>query len=115
MGEGPRRAAGRLCDRASRRHRVASLRGRRRRHERATAPLELRTGGAGRRQHRVPLFGGFCATGTIARTATNVRAGAVGPVSGILHAVFLLAFMLVAAPLAAYIPLAALAGILAVV
>src|SRR5215213_2065051 len=61
------------------------------------------------------LFGGLCATGTIARTATNVRAGAIGPVSGILHALFLLAFMLVAAPLAAYIPLAALAGILAVV
>ena len=54
-------------------------------------------------------------TGTIARTATNVRAGAHGPVSGLLHSVFLLAFMLVAAPLASYIPLAALAGVLAVV
>ena len=61
------------------------------------------------------LFGGFCVTGTIARTATNVRAGSRGPVSGMLHAVFLLAFMAVAAPLAAYIPLAALAGVLAVV
>ncbi|WP_395448453.1 SulP family inorganic anion transporter [Aminobacter sp. UC22_36] len=61
------------------------------------------------------LFGGVCVTGTIARTATNVRAGAHGPVSGMLHSVFLLAFMLVAAPLAAYIPLAALAGVLAVV
>ncbi|MEI4263999.1 SulP family inorganic anion transporter [Roseovarius sp. D0-M9] len=61
------------------------------------------------------LFGGFCVTGTIARTATNVRAGAHGPVAGMLHAVFLLLFMLVAAPLAAYIPLAALAGVLAVV
>lgn len=61
------------------------------------------------------LFGGFCVTGTIARTATNVRAGARGPVSGMLHAVFLLLFMLLAAPLAAYIPLAALAGLLAVV
>ena len=61
------------------------------------------------------LFGGFCVTGTIARTATNVRAGSRGPVSGMLHALFLLAFMLVAAPLAAFIPLAALAGILAVV
>ena len=40
------------------------------------------------------LFGGICVTGTIARTATNVRAGAHGPVSGMLHAVFLLAFML---------------------
>lgn len=62
-----------------------------------------------------PLFGGFCVTGTIARTATNVRAGARGPVSGILHALFLLLFMLVAAPLAGFIPLAALAGVLAVV
>ncbi len=61
------------------------------------------------------LFGGFCVTGTIARTATNVRSGAHGPVSGMLHAVFLLVFMLVAAPLASFIPLAALAGVLAVV
>jgi len=61
------------------------------------------------------LFGGFCVTGTIARTATNVRAGAHGPVSGMLHAAFLLLFMLVAAPLASYVPLAALAGVLVVV
>ena len=61
------------------------------------------------------LFGGFCVTGTIARTATNVRAGSRGPVSGMLHALFLLAMMLVAAPLASFIPLAALAGVLAVV
>ncbi len=61
------------------------------------------------------LFGGICVTGTIARTATNVRAGARGPVSGMLHSVFLLLFMMVAAPLAAFIPLSALAGVLAVV
>lgn len=61
------------------------------------------------------LFGGICVTGTIARTATNVRAGGTSPVSGMLHALFLLIFMLVAAPLASYIPLAALAGVLAVV
>lgn len=61
------------------------------------------------------LFGGICVTGTIARTATNVRAGAHGPVAGMLHALFLLVFILVAAPLAAYIPLASLAGVLAVV
>jgi sulfate permease, SulP family len=60
-------------------------------------------------------FGGMCVTGTIARTATNVRAGAHGPVSGMLHAVFVLLFMLVAAPLAAYIPLASLGGVLAIV
>jgi len=59
------------------------------------------------------LFGGFCVTGTIARTATNVRAGAVTPVSGMVHALFVLMFMLFLAPLASYIPLAALAGVLA--
>ncbi|GGC62504.1 SulP family inorganic anion transporter [Chelatococcus reniformis] len=61
------------------------------------------------------LFGGICVTGTIARTATNVRAGARGPLAGICHAAFLLLFMLVAAPLASYIPLPALAGVLGVV
>ncbi len=61
------------------------------------------------------MFGGMCVTGTIARTATNVRAGAHSPVSGLLHALFVLLFMLVAAPLAAYIPLASLGGVLAVV
>ena len=61
------------------------------------------------------LFGGFCVTGTIARTATNVRAGSRGPVSGMLHALSVLVFMLVAAPLAAFIPLAALAAVLAIV
>jgi SulP family sulfate permease len=54
-------------------------------------------------------------TGTIARTATNIRAGARGPISGMLHSVFLLLFMLIAAPLASYIPLAALAAVLVVV
>ena len=62
-----------------------------------------------------PLFGGICVTGNIARTATNVRSGARGPISGMLHAVFLLLFVLIAAPAASYIPLAALAGVLAVV
>jgi SulP family sulfate permease len=61
------------------------------------------------------LFGGICVTGAIARTATNVRAGAHGPISGMLHSAFLLAFMLIAAPLAAFIPTAALAGVLATV
>ncbi|MDH7795502.1 MULTISPECIES: SulP family inorganic anion transporter [unclassified Beijerinckia] len=58
------------------------------------------------------LFGGLCATGTIARTATNIRAHAHGPVAGILHALFLLLFILFAAPLAYYIPLAVLAAVL---
>ncbi|WP_226470446.1 SulP family inorganic anion transporter [Luteimonas panaciterrae] len=61
------------------------------------------------------LFGGLPATGAIARTATNVRAGGRSPVSGILHAVFLLVFMLLLAPLMRYIPLAGLAAILLVV
>ena len=61
------------------------------------------------------LFGGLCVTGTIARTATNIRANAHGPVAGILHAAFLLAFMVFAAPLANWIPLTALAAVLAVV
>jgi SulP family sulfate permease len=59
-----------------------------------------------------PLFGGIPATGTIARTVTNVRAGATSPVSGIVHALTLLMVVLVAAPLAVHVPLAALAGIL---
>ncbi|MGA1328255.1 MAG: SulP family inorganic anion transporter [Rubrivivax sp.] len=59
-----------------------------------------------------PLFGGIPATGTIARTVTNVRAGATSPVSGMVHALTLLLIVLVAAPLAVHVPLAALAGIL---
>ncbi|MGY4830083.1 SulP family inorganic anion transporter [Sphaerotilaceae bacterium SBD11-9] len=59
----------------------------------------------------VPFFGGLPATGTIARTVTSVRAGAVSPVAGIVHATTLLVIVLVAAPLAASVPLAVLAGI----
>jgi SulP family sulfate permease len=59
-----------------------------------------------------PLFGGIPATGTIARTVTNVRAGAVSPVAGIVHAITLFLILLIAAPLASHVPLAALAGIL---
>ena len=62
-----------------------------------------------------PLFGGIPATGTIARTVTNVRAGARSPVAGIVHALTILAVVLLAAPLAMNVPLAALAGILAFV
>ncbi len=61
------------------------------------------------------LFGGMVVTGTIARTATNIRAGAHGPVAGMLHSISLLIFMIVAAPLAGYAPLSALAGVLAIV
>ena len=59
-----------------------------------------------------PLFGGMPATGTIARTVTNVKSGATSPIAGIVHALALLAVILVAAPLAASIPLATLAAIL---
>jgi SulP family sulfate permease len=61
------------------------------------------------------VFGGISVTGNIARTATNVRAGARSPLSGMMHAVFLLLFILVAAPLASFVPLSALAGVLVVV
>src|SRR5271154_4673459 len=62
-----------------------------------------------------PLFGGLPATGAIARTATNIRSGAKTPVAGMIHALTLLAIVLFAAPLARFIPLAVLAGILLVV
>jgi len=62
-----------------------------------------------------PLFGGIPATGAIARTATNIRSGARSPVAGIIHAATLLLILLVAAPLASYIPLATLAAVLFVV
>lgn len=61
------------------------------------------------------MFGGICATGTIARTATNIRAGARGPISGVFHSAYLLLFVLFAMPLVAYIPLASLAAVLVVV
>ena len=61
------------------------------------------------------LFGGLPATGAIARTATNVRAGGRTPVAGIMHALFLLLFVLFATDLMAYVPMAALAAILFVV
>ncbi|MDZ3823925.1 MAG: SulP family inorganic anion transporter [Pseudoxanthomonas sp.] len=61
------------------------------------------------------LFGALPATGAIARTATNVRAGGRTPVAGMLHAGFLLLFMLVLAPLMAWVPLPALAAVLLVV
>src|SRR5882724_2680352 len=63
----------------------------------------------------VPLVGGIPATGAIARTATNIKSGARTPVAGIVHATTLLAIILVAAPLARFIPLATLAAILFVV
>jgi sulfate permease, SulP family len=62
-----------------------------------------------------PMFGGLPATGAIARTATNIRAGAQSPVAGMIHALTLLCVLMFAAPLASYIPMAALAGILMIV
>lgn len=60
-------------------------------------------------------FSSMVVTGTLARTATNIKAGAHGPVSGMLHAVFVLAFVLLAAPVAVYVPLAGLAALLIIV
>jgi SulP family sulfate permease len=62
-----------------------------------------------------PIFGGIPATGAIARTATNIRSGARSPVAGMIHAFTLLGILLVAAPLASYIPLTTLAAVLFVV
>jgi len=59
-----------------------------------------------------PFFGGMPATGTIARTVTNIKSGGTTPISGMVHALTLLAVVMVAAPLAGHIPLAALAAIL---
>jgi len=62
-----------------------------------------------------PLFGGFAATGAIARTTTNVKTGGRTPVAGIIHAIVLLGIVLIAAPLASYVPLATLSAIVMVV
>jgi len=62
-----------------------------------------------------PIFGGLPATGAIARTATNIRAGAQSPVAGMIHALTLLAILLFAAPVVSFVPMAVLAGILMVV
>ncbi len=59
-----------------------------------------------------PIFGGFAATGAIAPTATNVRNGGTSPLAGVVHAIFLVLVIVLFAPLASHIPLAALAGIL---
>lgn len=62
-----------------------------------------------------PLFGGISATGAIARTATNIRAGAATPFAGMFHALFVLVFMLALGPLIAHVPLASLAAVLTIV
>lgn len=62
-----------------------------------------------------PLFGGFAATGAIARTSTNVKSGGRTPIAGIVHAIVLLGIVLIAAPLASYVPLATLSAIVMVV
>lgn len=62
-----------------------------------------------------PLFGGFAATGAIARTSTNVKSGGRTPIAGVIHALVLLGIVLLAAPLASYVPLATLSAIVMVV
>ena len=62
-----------------------------------------------------PLFGGIAATGALARTATNIRAGARSPLSAVIHSLFVLACTIALAPLVAYLPMAALAALLLIV
>lgn len=62
-----------------------------------------------------PFFGGFAATGAIARTATGIRSGAVSPVAGIVHALFVLVAVLALAPLLGWLPMASLAALLLIV
>lgn len=62
-----------------------------------------------------PFFGGFAATGAIARTATGVRSGARSPIAAITHAIFILAAVLLIAPLVGYLPMASLAALLLIV
>jgi SulP family sulfate permease len=62
-----------------------------------------------------PFFGGIAATGALARTATNIRAGATSPIASAVHALTVLAAVLVAAPLVAYVPMASLAALLLLV
>ena len=62
-----------------------------------------------------PFFGGIAATGALARTATNIRAGARSPIASVLHSVFLLACTIALAPLVGYLPMAGLAGLLVIV
>src|SRR6202021_4097179 len=62
-----------------------------------------------------PLFGGFAATGAIARTATNIRNGATSPLAGVVHSLFLILVILLLAPLASAIPLCCLSAILFIV
>jgi SulP family sulfate permease len=63
----------------------------------------------------VPFFGGIAATGALARTATNIRAGGTSPIASVIHALAVLAAILVAAPLVSYVPMAALAALLLLV
>jgi SulP family sulfate permease len=81
--------------------------------DRHNANMELAAQGLG--NIAAALFGGIPATGAIARTATNIKAGAVSPLSGIIHALCLFLFMLLLAPLASAIPLASLSAVLIVV
>ncbi len=62
-----------------------------------------------------PLFGGFAATGAIARTATNIKSGGNSPIAGIVHSITIVLFILILSPLASYIPIAALSAVLFVV
>ncbi len=96
----------------ARRHRVPAVGGGCGPHERRPPQPERRVDRAGDREHLLTTGGGLPATGAIARTATNIRAGAKTPVAGMIHALTLLLIVLLAGPLAKHIPLAVLAAIL---
>ena len=99
-------------DRLARRDRIAAHRGGRRWHDRHRHNSNQELIGQGAANILAPLFGGFAATGAIARTATNIRNGATSPLAGVVHAVFLMLVIVVLAPWARASPLAALAAIL---
>ena len=102
-------------NRAARRDRVVAVGCGIRRHGGNSPRLESGTIGQGIANIAAPLFGGFAATGAIARTATNIRNGATSPLAGIVHSLFLIAVILLLAPLASAIPLCCLSAILFVV
>jgi SulP family sulfate permease len=110
-------AAERLHHRLPGRHRIAAVGSGRRWHDRASPPLQLRTGGAGRGQHRLPRCSAGCPPPAPSPAPPPASAPArARPIAGMLHAVFLLLFMLVAgAARMAWMPLASLAAVLVVV
>ena len=113
-GSDQRIAAIGLCNRLPGQRGIAALGDRRRPNDRRKPSLQCRASRAGAANIVAPLFGGLPATGAIARTATNVRAGGRTPVAGIIHALAILLFTVGAASLTGYLAMPALAGLLIV-